>query len=292
MRYQVQHQTTYVCLEPVSVGHNQAWLQPRSLPNQIVHEFDLDIDPIPSMRTERRDAFGNSMATFSFNEGYDKLIVKAVSDVEVQAIDTSNLNSPTAKQIGADLLAHVNEFDLHALQFVYSSPLVPTFPEALAYAQKSFTAKRSVRQAATELMQRIFEEFTFDPHATTVSTPVQQVLANRRGVCQDFAHVMLSMLRSVGVAARYVSGYLRTHPPAGSPRLIGADASHAWVSVYCGNELGWFDLDPTNNVHPSDEHITVAWGRDYADVTPVKGVIFTEAKSSTMKVSVDMAPLE
>lgn len=291
MRYRVKHRTSYLAREPVSVGHNQAWLRPRNLPWQSVESSHLKIKPTPSKLTERVDAFGNSVTTFSFNEGYSRLVVEAQSQVFVEPAQLPLESCRSASQIHDDLFAHATAEDLDALQFLFASPLVPTIEAAQAFARESFDAELPLAESAYELMHRVYEAFQFDPHVTTVSTPVEQVLAERRGVCQDFAHALLAMFRSVGVAARYVSGYLRTYPPPGKPRLVGADASHAWVAVYCGREVGWYDLDPTNDKHPTDEHITVAWGRDYADIPPLRGV-FLGGGNPTLQVSVDVEPLD
>jgi transglutaminase-like putative cysteine protease len=175
------------------------------------------------------------------------------------------------------------------VEFSYPSPHVTTGPDLAAYASESFTPKRSLVAAAIDLMHRINREFVFDAGATTIATPVTQVLANRRGVCQDFAHLQIGCLRSLGLAARYVSGYLVTHPIPGQPRLVGADASHAWLSVWCPR-LGWVDLDPTNDVLPSQRHVTLAWGRDYGDVSPLRGVLLG-GRDHELKVAVSVTPL-
>ena len=290
MRYRVKHRTSYVGLEPISVGHNQAWLRPPELPHQHVENYDLIITPEPSLRTGRKDSFGNWVTTFSFNEGYQELHVDSLSEIEVTRVHDSCPDTPTARDVAAEIAAHVTPEDLCALQFLYDSPLVNSFEAAELYAGESVFAERPIADAVLELMARIHAEFAFDPHATTISTPVVQVFEQRRGVCQDFAHVMLAMLRSSGVAARYVSGYIRTYPPPGQERLVGADATHAWISVYCGNTTGWVDFDPTNNLLPGDEHITVAWGRDYSDVPPLRGV-FLGGGNPQLAVSVDVEPL-
>ena len=179
--------------------------------------------------------------------------------------------------------------ELDALQFRFDSPRCHASVEAASYAESSFTADRPIVEALAELTSRIHREFEYDPRATTVSTPIDEVLQQKRGVCQDFAHVQIAMLRSLGLAARYVSGYVRTIPPPGKERMVGADASHAWVAAWCG-DLGWIDIDPTNDCFVSDQHITLAWGRDYADVTPLKGV-YTGGGKHWLDISVDVVPL-
>ena len=179
---------------------------------------------------------------------------------------------------------------LSVYQYAFATVRTKPFPELKEYAKRSFPAGRSIVQAAKELTERIYEDFEYDSRATTVSTPIQEVFSTRRGVCQDFAHFQLACLRSLGIASRYVSGYLRTYPAPGEERLVGSDASHAWVSIYCG-EAGWIDMDPTNNLIPLTDHITIAWGRDYNDVSPVRGVILGGG-THRMTVSVDVAPLE
>jgi len=179
---------------------------------------------------------------------------------------------------------------LDARQYVLDSPMVTITPELADYAQSSFTANRALVDVVHDLMQRIYKDFTYDPAFTTIATPLSEVLSFRRGVCQDFAHLAIACLRAYGMAARYISGYVETLPEPGKPRLVGADASHAWFSVFIPG-TGWLDFDPTNNTVPLDQHITLAWGRDYADVTPLKGIAFGGGQH-TLSVSVDVLRLE
>jgi transglutaminase-like putative cysteine protease len=291
MKYRITHLTTYSGTEPISVGHNQAWLRPRDLPGQSCDAFRLQISPEPSVLSLREDSFGNKVATFSFNEGYSLLKVEAQSSVTVKpGLESLPVTEPW-ENVVEQVQRHACEEDFQALQFIYDSPLAPAFLAARAYGEVSFVAGRPIGEAAADLMSRIKQEFLFDPHATTVSTPVTQVLDQKKGVCQDFAHVMISILRSLGVAARYVSGYIRTYPKPGQPRLVGADASHAWVGVYCGPAIGWLDFDPTNDLLVGDEHITVAWGRDYSDIPPLRGV-FIGGGQPHLHVSVDVEPVD
>ncbi|MCA9080382.1 MAG: transglutaminase family protein [Planctomycetaceae bacterium] len=290
MRYRITHNTSYLSREPISVGHNQAWLRPRDLPWQSCDTFDLQIEPTPSIQTERSDAFGNTVYNFSFNEGYDTLCVTAVSEVTIDRPAVETTRTPAWNLLTARCLAPGRSAEFDALQFCYPSPLVRIFPEAVNYVRTSFVPKRPIGEATKELMQRMFEDFEFDPHATTVSTPVEEVFTEKRGVCQDFAHVLLALLRALQLPCRYVSGYLRTDPPPGKERLVGADASHAWVSVYCGSEVGWIDFDPTNNMLARNDHLLVGWGRDYSDLPPLRGV-YLGGSDSRLEVSVDVAPL-
>ncbi len=288
MKYHVTHTTRYRASERVSVCHNAAWLTPRNTSFQRLEQHEVSITPPPSVTDFREDIFGNRVTHFSFNEGYNELRVTASSHVEVSATVRTG-PSPDWEAIRDRLLARQNSADLEAMQFVFSSPCSRTSAEAAAYGRISFAAQRPILECIADLTSRIFQDFEYDPRATTVTTPVDEVLHLRRGVCQDFAHVQIATLRSLGLAARYVSGYVRTTPQPGQPRLVGADASHAWLSVYCG-DLGWIDVDPTNDRFVGDEYITVAWGRDYADVVPLKGV-YTGGGSHLLDVSVDVVPL-
>jgi len=289
MKYQVTHTTVYETPSRVSVCHNAAWLTPRAMDRQKISHCEIEVEPAPSTQSAREDAFGNQVTHFSLNEGYERLQVTAISHVEVVSTPAP-CDSVPWETIARRIQDHESPADLDALQFRFDSPRSHMAQAAADYASVTFTPQRPLVDAVLDLTSRIHREFTFDPKATTVTTPIAEVLKKRRGVCQDFAHVQIAMLRSLGLAARYVSGYVRTYPPAGKPRLIGADASHAWVSVYCG-DLRWIDVDPTNNKLAGEEHITLGWGRDYGDVTPLKG-IYTGGGKHELKVSVDVAPLE
>ena len=238
----------------------------------------------------RTDYFGNEVATFAVTEGHPRLIVTATSAVEVERQKPQDpAGSPPWEALRDALSGNRQPAGLLAYQFCFASPQVPLRQALADYAAASFMEGRTILAALSDLTERIHNDFTYDPEATTVSTPVEEVFESRRGVCQDLAHVQIACLRSLGLAARYVSGYLRTVPPAGQPRLIGADASHAWLGVYCG-PLGWIDIDPTNNVFVSSDHITVAWGRDYGDVCPVSGM-FIGRGDHQMHVRVDIEPI-
>jgi transglutaminase-like putative cysteine protease len=276
-RYRVDHETRYHYGQPVGMSRQVLHLSPRPLPWQTVLAHDLSISPRPDALDTSVDAFGNPRASFCLDVDHESLEVLARSHVEVRAraYPDPTLTPPwetVRERLSYRAGRRPSPDDLDAARFLYESARVRNKRELSAWAAECFTPRAPVLAGARALMTRIHEEFTFDPRATTVSTPVMEVFSSRRGVCQDFAHLMLSCLRSIGLAARYVSGYVLTHPPPGKPRLVGADASHAWVSVYCLDH-GWVDLDPTNGTLPSLEHVTLAWGRDYDDVIPLRGVL-------------------
>ena len=292
VKYRITHITTYHYADPVSVCHNEAYLTPRTFERQVCDYHRLSITPAPSSSGRRTDYFDNPLVYFSFNNGFETIQIKTISRVEVRgqpAIEHSEAG-PAWESIAELLRSSRDSAALHASQFVYESPRVRISNELKAYGQKAFSRGRPIAEALMALTAQIHRDFEFDPRATTVHTPIEEVWQNRKGVCQDFAHLEIAVLRSLGLAARYVSGYLRTYPPPGKPRLVGADASHAWLGVYCGGEFGWIDVDPTNNKQVTDEHITLAWGRDYSDVCPLKGV-FVGGGRHTLDVSVDVLPL-
>jgi transglutaminase-like putative cysteine protease len=290
MRYKITHATQYVYTEPISVCHNEAYLVPRTTERQSCEYHRLQITPHPSSAGRRTDFFENVVNHFSFNEGFRELTIKAVSRVHVLGIAARTGDaSPRWEDVAGHSARSLDPDELAAAQFRFASPRVAVTDALRSYAAESFRPGRPVLAALADLSSRIHADFLYDAAASHVNTTVEEFLQSRRGVCQDFAHLAIGMLRSVGLPARYVSGYLRTEPAPGTPRLIGADASHAWVSAWCG-ELGWVDLDPTNNVLPSADHITVAWGRDYSDVAPIKGV-YTGGGPHTMHVSVEVQPL-
>lgn len=290
MIYKISHRTTYKYKYPVSVGDHVACLKPRSfLHNQLMH-YALHIQPVPITLTERVDYFGSLLCFFTVQEPHEELIVEARSEVVIAGQGSrSSLPSLPWEESARSLAEDHSPEGLNAFQFQFESPRIRIRPEFAEYALGSFTPGRPMREALLDLTRRIHEDFKFDSKVTTVRTPTEEVFKKRRGVCQDFAHVQIACLRSINVAARYVSGYLRTYPPPGRPRLIGADASHAWASAYCRG-VGWLDMDPTNNVAPSDGHVTLAWGRDYGDVSPLRGLILGGGGHS-LRVAVDMEPV-
>lgn len=288
MIYQITHRTRYEYAAPVSVSQHVARLEPRMTDSQTRESFSLKIFPAPTLRKERKDYFGNQLCLFSIQEVHQKLEVITHSRVSVQSpkqIDAAA--SPAWEDVAALFRDPVSPEVVEPYEFVFDSPQVRASFELAEYAKQSFSAGTPLLAAVADLNRRIFNDFKYDPKATTVATPLEEVLQNRRGVCQDFAHLGIALLRSLGLPARYVSGYLRTRPPEGQPRLVGADASHAWFSVFCPN-VGWVDFDPTNNVQPGEEHITVAYGRDFGDVSPVAGILTGGGQHQVM-VSVDVA---
>ena len=290
MLYKIIHRTTYKYAYPVSVGNHVACLKPRSYAqNELVRDA-LRIAPEPSTLTERVDYFGNRLYFFTVQRPHQELVVEARSEVLRSGPAPAPLQQTQPWEASTANLAdtHSSE-ELDACQFQFESPRIRIRPDFAAYARGSFTPGRPMAEALMDLTTRIHRDFAFDSKATSVRTTPEEAFKKRRGVCQDFAHVQIACLRSIGLAARYVSGYLRTYPPPGRPRLIGADASHAWVSAFCRG-TGWLDMDPTNNIAPTDGHVTLAWGRDYGDVSPLRGLILGGG-SSTLDVSVDMEPL-
>jgi transglutaminase-like putative cysteine protease len=291
MRYRVTHTTAYEYADQVGLSYNEARLLPRSCPQQQLLSAHLEISPLESDYRVREDFFGNQIAYFTIPEPHREFSITAISEILVHPAPAqlSFAQGMAWEAVRDTLRQDINPSVLDARQFVLDSPLVATSPALAMYAQSSFTPGRTLSEAVYDLMQRIFHDFTFDPEFTTLATPLAEVLEHRRGVCQDFAHLAIGCLRSQGLAARYVSGYIETLPPPGKEKLVGADASHAWFSVFIPDQ-GWMDFDPTNNQVPNDQHITIAWGRDYSDVTPLKGVIFG-GQNHEPKVSVEVERL-
>jgi transglutaminase-like putative cysteine protease len=287
MRYQVSHRTTYVYGSPVSVGNHVACLRPRSYAGNEVLNNVLHISPTPVTFTERTDYFGNTLWFFTVQEPHEKLVVESKSEVlrAIQRPLAASLSKPWEDSASSLADGHTQE-TLEAYQYTFESPRIRRHADYAAYALVSFRPKRPMLDALLDLTSRIHRDFRFDSTVTTVRTSTEEVFRKRHGVCQDFAHVQIACLRSINVATRYVSGYLRTFPPPGQPRLIGADASHAWVSAYCRG-AGWLDMDPTNDVIPTDGHVTVAWGRDYGDVSPLRGLILGGGDNN-LRVEVDI----
>lgn len=290
MRYQVSHRTTYSYDEDVSDSLGIAYLVPRQLPWQQVISRELALAPVPLDQSEDLDYYGNTATYFQVTEPHQVLDIVATSQVEVSTPAHSDEALAVAWEHARPAARADVEDSWRALDFALASSLADQTPEAHAYAAESLAPGRPVGEAVIEVMRRIHADFSYDKTATTVTTTVDDIFEKRAGVCQDFAHLTLACLRSHGLAVRYVSGYLATTPPPGKERVFGADATHAWAAVWIPGD-GWLALDPTNDQLAGDRYVTVAWGRDYSDVPPVKGVIFTEAKSSTLKVEVDVAPV-
>jgi transglutaminase-like putative cysteine protease len=292
VKYRIIHQTTYTYEQTVTGCHNEAHLIPRNSAHQRCLAYRLDIDPPPGSRSEREDFFGNNTAYYAIDVPHDRLVVTATSEV---ALDNPDAQLPlrsftpwqeSIRRLHEELTAD----NLDACQYLLDSPMVRATPEIKRYAAPTFREGRPIAEVVLDLMARIHNDFTYDPGFTTIATPLSEVLQHRRGVCQDFAHLAIACLRSHGLPARYVSGYIETQAPPGQDKLRGADASHAWFAVYDPN-AGWLDYDPTNNQVPIDRHITTAWGRDYSDVTPLKGVIYGGGNHHDAEVSVDVVAL-
>lgn len=332
MNYQITHKTHYIYSDTANLSYNEARLTPRSFARhpykhyspsgvlaawghlQQVHRSRFVVEPQPTNYREREDFFGNTVSYFAIQRPHQTLTVTVTSQVEVKRQSTAareGSESVAWETVREQLQTSMHPEILEARQYVLDSPMIPTrLPELREYATPSFAPGRPLREAVRELTERLYTDFTYEPGETTVATPLEEALAHRRGVCQDFAHLGIGCLRAMGLAARYVSGYIETMPPPGQERLVGADASHAWFSVYVpdmarleraptkdnlqsiptGNALGscgeWLDFDPTNNQVLGEQHITVAWGRDYSDVTLLKGVVFGSG-THELSVSVD-----
>jgi transglutaminase-like putative cysteine protease len=273
MRYRIAHTTTYEYSEPVSICHNEARLVPRATPCQRPLGTRLAIEPSLAELAEDRDYFGNAVHFFALEEAHFRFSVTAFSEVEVTPYEQPVLALSPAWELVRDAVRQDFSPDgLRALEYTLESPYVRFGDGLFEYAAPSFSARRPLLEAVFDLTRRVFADFKYEPGSTTVATPLAEVLETRRGVCQDFAHLELGMLRMLGLPARYVSGYVHNAAPAGQRRLQGADATHAWLSVYCPG-FGYVDFDPTNGTIPKDEHITLAWGRDFSDTSPLRGVI-------------------
>ncbi len=292
MNYKIVHRTTYRYKYPVSSGSHVACLKPRVRAGHQSARSALNIQPRPSTCTERIDFFGNLLCFFTIQEPHRELLVEARSHVTIEGSAHPTRSQPQIpwEEAGRLIANDYSPEGLDAYQFSFESPRIRMRAEFADYAFQSFTPGRPLSEALLDLTARIHKDFRFDSKVTNVRTTTEEVFKKRRGVCQDFAHLQIACLRSINLAARYVSGYLRTYPPPGQPRLVGADASHAWVSAYCPG-IGWLDVDPTNNLVPSNGHVTLAWGRDYGDVSPLRGLILGGG-AHTLKVGVDMEPID
>ena len=291
MKYRIKHVTTYRYSDAVALCHNCALLTPRAFGRQLPFQEDLWIQPEPAVLDRHVDYFGNVVHFFTIQEPHKQLSVTSHHRVQVlSAMFPQAEQTPPWEEVVQHLKTVRRPEVLDAYQYTFDSPFVRRGATWVDYARPSFPAKRSLWAGVLDLMSRIHHDFKYDPRATTIATPLHEMFARKRGVCQDFAHLQIACLRSIGLAARYVSGYLETKPPAGQERLVGADASHAWVQIFCP-DFGWLDVDPTNNVPPSDRHILLAWGRDYDDVSPLRGIILGGGTHS-VAVAVDVLPLE
>jgi len=289
MKYRVLHRTEYFYSGMVRQCHNLAHLRPRDLPGQQCLGHRLEIDPLPVDYAEHRDFFGNQVSYFSIQQPHQTMRVTAISEIQLynESEQLPLYNDLPWEEVRARLAAPTDPELRENRQYVLDSPHASAASALAGYAEPSFPVGRPLLDAVRDLMQRVHLDFTYYPGFTTVSTPLSEVLSTRRGVCQDFAHLAIACLRSLGLAARYVSGYLETLPAPGQQKLQGADESHAWFSVYLP-ENGWIDFDPTNNQIPQDQHMTTAWGRDFADVTPLKGVMYGGDPGHNLQVAVDV----
>lgn len=298
-RLSVEHETLYRYDHAVEQAQHIACLRPLSDAGQRLLQFDMAVDPLPSQHSIRRDSHGNSRAYFALYAAHHELRVIARSEVEVvdRYLGLNASAGPTCGEVRERLSYRAHAPFEPASEHLYASPFVPLHAELRDYGLQSLHDERPLAEAAIELMRRIHADFAYAPASTDISTPILDVFDQRRGVCQDFAHLMLGCLRACGLAARYVSGYLLTRPPPGQAPLVGADASHAWISVWVpdlGQPLAgdWLDLDPTNSVLPSVHHVRVAHGRDFGDVTPLRGVIRGGGRHTlVVRVTTRMLPL-
>lgn len=293
MRYKIEHLTRYDYSQPVGLSFQIAHLCPRDTDYQRCLAHTLEIEPAPArIDNARKDYFGNPLTQFEIASAHDNLLITARSEVDIERTAGLPEESPDWHSVST-LFAEPQwgpGEDNAAAEFIFPSTHIPHLPALREYAAASFKQERPIVEAAIDLMARIHEDFEFDPEATLVSTPVEKVFEIRRGVCQDFAHFMITCLRTLGLPARYMSGYLLTEPPPGKPRLVGADASHAWIALYVPGS-GWLELDPTNDIVPGESHITLGWGRDFADVSPLRGVILGGGEHE-VKVGVTVTPLD
>jgi transglutaminase-like putative cysteine protease len=289
MIYTIGHRTTYAYEKPVGFARCVLRLKPVSSGTQTMLESSVRIIPEPSNLVVGRGPFGEETRTIVIDQPHDELVIEASARVDVHVGDVGVGYSPAWEAV------RVDAFGTRALgidspaAYLYPTRRTPDEPAITDYARSSFAASRPVVEAVRELMERMYADFHYDPETTTVSTPALQAFEARSGVCQDFAHIMISGLHGLGLPAAYVSGYLRTNPPPGRPRLAGADATHAWVSVWCGDHHGWIGFDPTNAVLAKNDHIVLATGRDYSDVAPIDGIILAPG-GQTLKVAVDVVP--
>ncbi|MGA2014139.1 MAG: transglutaminase family protein [Solirubrobacteraceae bacterium] len=291
-RYEVTHRTAYRYASDVTDSYAQLHLLPRDLPGQRCHTSEVIIDPVPEDYRERLDYFGNRVSHLAIHSPHRALTVTAKSLVEVDdRPGESALHAGRPWEHARDAISAGRALDpLDAVQYVLDSPLVGASPAFADYAAETFTPERPLLEAVSELCHRIHADFRYESGSTSVSTPLAEVFAQRRGVCQDFAHLGIACLRSLGLAGRYVSGYLETDPPPGRPKLMGADGSHAWLSALIP-WAGWLDIDPTNDQLASSRYIVTAYGRDYSDVPPLNGVIYTRGATESLRVSVDVVAL-
>ncbi len=289
-RYAVRHETHYSYATPVDIGEHMLRLTPLDADGQRVVSQHLTIDPPPDQFVAFMDHFGNAVHHVAVEVAHDRFSVTLDAVVEVARVFAAG-EGPSWEEIEAAMKGDGFPAHPEIAEFIYPSPLAGIDAEATRYAADSFAAGRAIIDALADLTARIHRDFAYTPNVTSVSTRVAEIVATRCGVCQDFAHLMIAGLRGLGLPARYVSGYIRTRPPEGGPVRQGGDASHAWVSAWCGEALGWVEFDPTNDLRVADEHVVVAYGRDFSDVTPLRGVILGGG-SHSLTVSVHLTETE
>ena len=292
MRYRVRHTTHYKYANRVSHCYNLASIIPGNTGRQRCLKNSITVSPLPAVTNRRTDYFGNEAYHFEIQRPHKELIITAESYVDMDDGDRElNFDLGTSY---AEALNYIDQKatpeSLDAREFLLNSPMVKATDELAGYARPSFQSDRSLKACVSELTTRIFTDFQYDPNFTTIATPLNEVLEHKRGVCQDFAHLQVGCLRAMGIPAKYVSGYIETLPKPGEEKLVGADATHAWIAYFSPQE-GWVEFDPTNNKPANNQHIVTAMGRDYYDVTPVKGVIFGGGRNPELNVSVDVARL-
>jgi transglutaminase-like putative cysteine protease len=291
MNFDISHRTVYRYSAPVAQSHHLLHLRPRTHPRQRVLDYSLFIDPLPSSKTDLTDDFGNPASIVTIEQDHTMLTFHSQARVDVEApADFDPAHSAGWNDVAAQLRANLGPETFEAVVYTCASRFIRPSREVHKFTRASFPEGRPLLEAVADLTSRIHQSFTYQTGTTDAATPVEEALRLKKGVCQDFAHVGIACLRTMGLAARYVSGYLLTRPPEGMPKLIGADASHAWFSVWAA-EMGWVDFDPTNNLRPREEHIALAFGRDYHDVSPVSGVLLGGGEHE-VEVSVDVSPVE
>lgn len=290
MRFRVKHITRYKYAERVSRCYNLANVVPRNTERQSILNNRVTVSPQPAATNKITDYFGNMAYYFEIQKQHTELVITAESDIDISDHDHEmNLDlGETYGEVLDYLRVTLNDATIDAREFLLDSPMIKASEKLADYARPSFTLNRSLKACVSELTTRIFTDFSYDPNFTTIATPLADVLEHKRGVCQDFAHLQIGCLRALGIPAKYVSGYIETLPKPGQKKLVGADATHAWLAYFSPAD-GWVEFDPTNNTQANSQHIVTAFGRDYFDVSPVKGVIFGGGASPILEVSVDVA---
>lgn len=290
MRFRVRHITHYKYAQRVTRCYNLANVVPRNTERQRCLKNHVAVSPLPASAHKRTDYFGNKTYHFEIQKPHTELIITADSEIQISDRDNEqDLDLGASYGEALTQLRHAtNQESLNAREFLLNSPMIEFNEQLAEYARPSFVLDRSLKSCVTDLTSRIFTDFAYDPHFSTIATPLADVLEHKKGVCQDFAHLQVGCLRAMGIPARYVSGYIETLPKPGEKKLVGTDATHAWIAYFCPDE-GWVEFDPTNNTLAMSQHIVTAFGRDYYDVTPVKGVFFGGGNTPILDVSVDVA---